>query len=220
MPRTLALFDVDGTLVAPPSTEVRFTRFLRERGLLTWPRMLAYVLRVPERVLSAGTMALKTNKAHLAGFDCADLDALAETFLAGQGADFWVSDVRARLDAHRARGDEVVLLTGTPDCVAAALARELGADGFEASALDRRKGKVTARPPLQHPHGRVKLEIARRLAAARGIRLADVWAYGDNWNDRHLLDAVGHPVAVHAGRRLQRLARLKGWERLRSAGQA
>ena len=212
MPRTLALFDIDGTLVAPPSSEVRFTRWLFAHGRLGPRRLLAYVLRLTERLVNAGTMALKTNKAHLAGFDSDELAGLVEEFLDEAGDSPWIPEARARLEAHRERGDEVVLLTGTPDLVAAALARRLGADAWFASILDRKDGRITASPPHQHPHGHVKLDIARRLAIERGVRLEDAWAYGDAWGDRHLLSTVGHPVAVWPCRRLLRLARLKGWE--------
>lgn len=212
MPRTLALFDIDGTLVAPPSSEVRFSRWLLARGRLGPARLCAYLLRLPERLVNAGTMALKTNKAHLAGFDAGELGDLAEIFLDEQGDQLWISEARVRLDVHRDRGDEVVLLTGTPDLLAASLARRLGADAWFASVLDRKDGRITASPPHQHPHGHVKLDIARRVAAERGAPLDEAWAYGDAWGDRHLLSAVGHAVAVRPCRRLHRLARLKGWE--------
>ena len=34
----------------------------------------------------------------------------------------------------------------------------------------------------------------------------------DRYSDLPVLELVGHPVAVHADRRLRRLARKRGWE--------
>jgi phosphoserine phosphatase len=139
------------------------------------------------------------------------LERLAEEFLDREGDALWSPPALARLEAHRARGDRLLLLTGTPDVIARAMARRLGT-AWEASVLDRREGLITARGPRQHPHGPSKLELARRAADACGCRLDDAWAYGDAWADRHLLAAVGHPVAVRPGPRLMRLARARGWE--------
>jgi phosphoserine phosphatase len=36
-------------------------------------------------------------------------------------------------------------------------------------------------------------------------------AYADNWSDRALLERVGRAVVVRPGRRLRRLAMLRGW---------
>ncbi|MGD2084351.1 MAG: haloacid dehalogenase-like hydrolase [Chromatiales bacterium] len=211
MRRALAIFDVDGTLVPPPGAEVRFARFLRARGQLTPTRVAAYALRIPLRLLVDGVLAFKRNKAYLNGMGGRALEELADAFVDGQGPEFWNADVLARLEMHRAQGDRVLLLTGTPDVVARAMAHRL-AVAWEASVLDRRDGRVTARAPRQHPHGRSKLAIARRVASAWGCPLEEAWAYGDAWADRHLLSSVGHPVAVHPGPRLLRLARQRGWE--------
>ena len=44
------------------------------------------------------------------------------------------------------------------------------------------------------------------------IDWARSWALADRHSDLPVLELVGHPVAVHADRRLRRLARKRGWE--------
>lgn len=212
MSRTIAVFDVDGTLVPKPSTEVRFARFLVGRGLLGPRRLGAYIARLPSRLWREGMLAFKTNKAYLAGLDALRLRALAGEFLGEVGDGLWNQEVRSRLRRHQDAGNAVVLLTGTPDFLADVLAARLGVDGWEATVLPTRDGRVTASPVLQHPRGETKLAIARRMAEALGTDLPEGWAYGDSWADRYLLAAVAHPVVVGPDRRLGRLARERAWE--------
>lgn len=215
MSATIAIFDVDGTLVRPPSSEVRFVRFLVSRRVIGARALGAYLSRLPAGLRREGLLAFKTNKAHLAGIEAARLASLAEAFVEEAGEALWHAGIRDRLRAHQAQGDAVALLTGTPDFLAGALAARLGAGMWEATVLDTDAGRVTTRPVRQHPHGPGKLEIARRMAARLGADLGRAWAYGDSWADRHLLAAVGHPVVVAPGRRLARLAQEGSWETLR-----
>jgi phosphoserine phosphatase len=51
----------------------------------------------------------------------------------------------------------------------------------------------------------------RELAAEEGLDLSASTAYSDSHTDVPFLEAVGHPVAVNADRRLKRIARVRGW---------
>ena len=55
----------------------------------------------------------------------------------------------------------------------------------------------------------------RELAEARGLDLADSWAYSDSVSDLPMLHAVGHPVAVNPDRELALVARAHDWEIMR-----
>ena len=56
------------------------------------------------------------------------------------------------------------------------------------------------------------------LAAERGYRLPDCYAYSDSVTDLPLLQTVGHPHAVNPDRALRRIARQRGWPVLNFAG--
>ena len=59
--------------------------------------------------------------------------------------------------------------------------------------------------------GEAKAQRVRELAAERGYRLADCYAYSDSVTDLPMLEAVGRPHAVNPDRALRRLARHRGW---------
>jgi HAD superfamily hydrolase (TIGR01490 family) len=214
----LALFDIDGTLVTGPSTERRLFRALLAAGHLGPRQLAAFAAFVPRQLPAFGRHVLRKNKAYLAGLVPAELAAFADQWVPGALAGAWFAPAVARLRGHLAAGDEVVLLSGTPDFVARAIARELGAPAWLGSWLAVQAGRFTAAPPARHPFGAAKLELARELCRARGLALADVAAYGDSVHDLPLLAAVGKPVAVRPDGALARAARHRRWDVVAVAG--
>ena len=62
-----------------------------------------------------------------------------------------------------------------------------------------------------YAYGEAKAARVRELAAERGYRLQDCYAYSDSATDLPLLKTVGHPHAVNPDRTLRRIARQLGW---------
>lgn len=214
----LVLFDIDGTLVTGPGTERRLFRALLAAGRLGPRQLAAFAAFVPRHLPAFGRHVLRKDKAYLAGLTPAELAAFADRWVPRALAGAWFAPAVARLRAHRAAGDEVLLLSGTPDFVARAIARELGASGWLGTWLAVQAGRFTTAPPVRHPFGAAKLELARELCRARGLALADVAAYGDSAHDLPLLAAVGRPVAVRPDDALARAARRHRWDILAVAG--
>jgi HAD superfamily hydrolase (TIGR01490 family) len=209
---TLALFDVDGTLLPLPSTEVRFVAWLARRRRLPWRALLRQAGALPRLLYRHGSAGFTENKAWLAGMEPGTLEALGEEFVRTNLARRLRPAVRARLDAHRHAGDRVLLLTGTPDFLARPLCKLLGADDFRATRQRVEGGRYAGQRPALHPRGAAKLEIARQVAAEAGSRLEDAVAYADAWPDRVLLEAVRTAVTVAPRGKLRRLALKRGWE--------
>ena len=117
----------------------------------------------------------------------------------------------ARIAAHRARGEPVVLVTGSLDFLIAPLARRLGADGVLAAVLAEGNGRFTGELKGAPVSGDEKARLARDWARERAIDLEASYAYGDSTADLALLRIVGHPVAVNPSRDLRRIAEREGW---------
>lgn len=145
------------------------------------------------------------------GMDAAQLRALQE--------ECYVACVRPRLypkgldylNALRAQGVKIVLVTGGLDFVMQPLARELGAD-LIAPGLCEQAGLCTGaltRPALTGEH---KAEAVKAHAKALGIELAESFALGDAFGDLKMLECVGHPLAINPDSRLKGAARERGWK--------
>lgn len=208
---TLAIFDIDGTLIEG-STERRFWRYLARRGHQGPRQILAYVWFLVRFLPAYGAHTPKKNKAYLSGLEAERVRALATSFVATEILPRLYAPTVQRLQRHLRLGDTVVLLSGTLEPIARALADALGVQHVRATRCVERDGRYTARPPHIHPFGPVKLELARQLAAEVGADLRQAAAYGDSKHDLCLLEAVANPVAVLPDPPLLATARGNDWD--------
>jgi HAD superfamily hydrolase (TIGR01490 family) len=207
----LAVFDIDGTLVRF-STERAFGRFLVRRGVIG-PRQAWSFLALGLRSLPAvGGQVLKKNKGYLAGLPVDEVGRLAEVFVDADVADHVLAPVLARLKEHRQRGDQVVLLSGTLDAIASAIADTVGAHRAIGTRCAIQDGRFRNELPVLHPFGAEKREQTKKLAAELGLTARDVVAYANAWDDLELLQFAEMPVAVRPDRKLRRVAMESGWE--------
>jgi HAD superfamily hydrolase (TIGR01490 family) len=206
-----AFFDMDRTLLTI-DTGTSWMRFLRERGELG---------RLGMAQVAWWSVLYKAA--------VLDLEALATRLVAGMAGDpeaemlakcaLWyrrcvdgtvAPAARRALAEHRARGERVVLLTGSTQYAAEAVARGLGIDDVLCSRLEVVDGRFTGRlaQPCFAAH---KVTVAERFAAQHGVDLARSWFYSDSYNDLPMLTRVGRAVAVNPDARLARHARRAGW---------
>lgn len=118
---------------------------------------------------------------------------------------------RSLVEDHLKRGEEVWIVTASPQQVADLLAARLGLTGALGTVAEIKDGVYTGEllgPVLHGPH---KVTAVRAFAQERGIDLQRCTAYSDSFNDLPLLECVGHPVAVNADRRLRSLAKRRHW---------
>lgn len=208
----LAVFDIDGTLVAGPSTEKRFFLWLLRRGVLGPRRLLAFLFFNLRWLPRYGRHVAKKNKAYLTGLDAARFEREARAFVASELEPALYAPAVARLQRHRAAGDAVVLLSGTLQPIAEELARRFGAEEAIGSLCAEKNGRLAARPPSRHPFAADKCVLLDEIRRSRGVELAAVAAYGDSRWDLPLLESVGTPVAVRPDRELRTVAEARGWE--------
>jgi HAD superfamily hydrolase (TIGR01490 family) len=211
----LAFFDIDGTLVEG-STERRFWRYLLTRGHQGPRQVLAYLVFWARYFPVYRSHTAKKNKAYLYMLETARVRGLAERFVAEEILPQLYAPAVQRLQSHLRRGDTVVLLSGTLEPVALALAKTLGVEHVRATQCRERDGRYLAGPPTVHPFGAAKLVIAAEFAAEHGADLREASAYGDSRHDLTLLEAVGVPVAVLPDRPLLETARGNRWLIIRS----
>jgi HAD superfamily hydrolase (TIGR01490 family) len=114
------------------------------------------------------------------------------------------------IDEHRAAGRDVVLVSASGTELVEPIAGMLGADDVIATRMVVEDGRYTGEVAF-YAYGENKAAAIRDLAAARGYRLEDSYAYTDSVTDIPMLGAVGHPVAVNPDRALRREAATRGW---------
>lgn len=208
----LAIFDIDGTLVPGPSSEVRFARYLWRRRVLGPRQVSAFAWFCLRYGLRYRQHLTKKNKAYLSGLGAGRVRALASDFVREALLSELYAPAVKRLRAHQAAGDRVALISGTPQFLADALAHALGAEVGYGALCCVRGGVYCAAPPQRHPYGATKVAAAQAVADAVDLPLPRAVAYGDSVHDAHLFRVVGDAVAVAPDQALQAVAAGEGWE--------
>ena len=215
-PQVAAFFDVDGTLVN--STIVHY--YVRFRLQLLHPIMrpfwlAGFLLKIPYYLLLDRASRTKFNEVfyrNYRGMEVERLKNLAlDSFDSLLGSKIYPAAAN-QLREHKAKGELVVLVTGSLDFIMAPLADYLGADHTLAMSLREQNGKFTGElmsPPLGEEE---KARVVNAFAHEHGIKLAASFAYGDSRADLPMLHCVGTPVVVNPGKALRQIASESGWQ--------
>ena len=205
-----AFFDLDGTLLAPPSLEWRFIGYLMERGRIRAVNVARWIARSAGTFLSNGHRSVLANKYYLAGIQESVIGEWEKTIAAGS-LPLLIEGIN-RMRWHLESGHRVVLVTGTLAPLARAMARHLpyGVE-IRATELEIRNGRFTGRLSGAHLSFEEKDRVIRREAAMSDLDLSNSFAYGNEMSDAGMLEAVGHPAAANASWRLDRKARRRRW---------
>lgn len=214
----LVIVDIDGTLVSA-STERRFAFWLIRRRVVGPSQWLAYALFALRWWPRFGLLTLKKNKAYLRGLEQRSIALLAQQFVSEEIPRLLFAPCVDRVQSHLAGGDKIVLVSGTLDVIATALAHLLGIDDAIGTRCAVEAGRYTAKPPLLHPFGIAKKEIAKQLSRDFAISLENTVALANSRSDLPLLELAGTAVAVRPDSRLRRAARSLHWEVIRQKKQ-
>ncbi len=213
---TLALFDVDHTLV-PHDTDEKWVEFMIDKGHLNRPAFEQASHELTERYSRGEAGAIEFTEFYLSTltpFAPDDLTRWHETFMRERVLPAIPHAAREIVAKHRKLGHLVILTTATSRWLAAPIARELGFECIIATEPEVKDGRFTRRVVGTPNMREGKVERLLTWLAERNLRLSDFresWFYSDSQNDLPLLSHVTHPVAVNPDAVLASHARHKGW---------
>jgi HAD superfamily hydrolase (TIGR01490 family) len=208
----LALFDLDRTLLSVNAGQLWVRRELRLGYIGRWQATKAAAWIFGYHLgFSRMEKVLEDAIATLGGEDEADVVARTLRFYDEEVAHTYRPRAREVVEKHRARGDTLALLTSTSIYLAGPVQAALGIEHALCNRFEVAGGRFTGRAVGTLCFGAGKLGHATSLAERLGERLADATFYTDSASDLAVLDAVGHPVAVHPDPTLARIARKRGW---------
>jgi phosphatidylglycerophosphatase C len=197
-PRVVAAFDFDGTL----SRRDSLVPFLR-RACGDAAVAAAILSRLPVLLAAAAGRVTRGRAKEallrplLGGRRVAELETVVEAFARRLLASGMWPPGMERLEWHRRRGDDVVIVSASPELYLAAVGRALGARAVLATGLEvDAAGRLTGR--LAGPNVRGAEKVVR-LDAWLGPGPAEVWAYGNSDGDRELLARADHGFRRRGG---------------------
>jgi putative phosphoserine phosphatase/1-acylglycerol-3-phosphate O-acyltransferase len=208
-----AFFDMDNTVLRDSSGRL-YLRYLRRKGLLSWPRWLAITWQVGLYV--AGFTSFPQLMARLmtqvAGADEAEAWRISAAWFDEMLRDYIAPAARARITWHRQQGHHVAIVSASTPFAVAPVAHDLGlGDDYLATRLEVVSGRFTGgliEPPC---YGAGKVTLAQAYSAQHNLDLTASYFYTDSHHDLPLLESVGNPVVVNPNRKLKAIALERRW---------
>lgn len=210
---TLAIFDLDNTLIAGDSDHL-WGEYLVSQGIVDAAGFKATNDQFYEDYL-AGQLDIHAYQRFvlkiLTEHPLEQLLRWREAFMAQEIAPLMLPGAAELLAQHRAQGHFLLIITATNDFITQPIAEQLGVDHLLATTAGQDgsgyTGDITGVPCYREG----KITRLEAWLADTGHDLAGAYFYSDSHNDLPLLRKVDNPVAVDPDPTLAATAREQGW---------
>lgn len=218
-PLTLALFDLDNTLLAGDS-DFEWAQFLISKGVLDSEVHAARNQMFYEQY-KAGTLDihefLDFQLQPLARHTREQLDAWHREFMERHVLPIAGTKARALVRKHLDSGALCAVVTATNSFVTGPIVREFGIPHLIGTIPAQKDGAFTGKPRGTPSFREGKIERVEEWLESMGLywgSFAQSWFYSDSHNDLPLLGKVTDPVAVDPDDILKAHAEAAGWAML------
>lgn len=213
---TLAIFDLDNTLIAGDSDHL-WGEFLCDHGIVDGDefrgrnaQFYADYRRGELDILAYLDFVL----APLAGRTPASLAELQQAFVDERIRPILLPAADALIASHRDRGHRLLIITATNEFVTRPIARLLGIEELLGCGVELQDGVFTGRATGTLTYREGKVQRLREWLAIENEELDGAWFYSDSHNDLPLLEQVANPVLVDPDEILAGVGGERGWPRL------
>ena len=212
---TLAVFDLDGTVLATNIVQQYFAVVRATRPRRTWPKEIGGLLASVPGYLRADkrdrSELIRLVNRRYKGYRSADLRALMQGEAGRRIRASILPEALETIERHRAAGHRTVLVSGALDVLIEPLADlfdEVIATHMDEDASGVMTGYL-ATPPLVDE---ARANWLRKYADLHGADLSTSYGYGDSHADAAWLALVGTPAAVAPDLGLYAVAKKKRWQ--------
>lgn len=211
---TLAIFDLDNTLIADDS-DYLWGKFLVDQGIvdrLIYDKINAQFYEDYQNGTLDMMAFLRFALAPLAAHSIEQLNSWRQEFINTIIKPLLLDKAKALVEKHRAQGDTLLVITATNSFITAPIVALYGIANLIATTPESIDGKytgnVTGIPCFQEG----KVTRLNEWLTLNNERLEGSYFYSDSHNDLPLLKLVDHPVAVDPDEKLHDFAIAQKWE--------
>lgn len=211
---TLAIFDLDNTLIAGDSDH-GWGQFLVSEGVVDAERyrtMNDQFYRDYENGCLDMDAYLRFSLEPLRDLAPTRLTELHAKFMETVIAPMWLPRAETLLAEHRAAGDFLLVVTSTNRFIVEPICQKLGVNDLIATEPEKVDGRYTGCIVGVPSFREGKVTRMADWLQGREWTLQDACFYSDSLNDLPLLEAVGRPVAVDPDDALRAIAGERNWE--------
>ncbi len=217
-----ALFDFDGTIIAGYSATAMLWEKIKRREM-TAEEVVETINVIAQ--YSTGTMGFSGLMTGAAKF----MKGVTEDSYFEFGEELYEKyiarkvypEARALIEAHRAKGHTIAIVSSATIYQIEPTARDLDIEHVLCSQYEVENGEFTGNIIRPLCFGEGKVIAAENLAADYGLDLDQSYFYSDSYDDIELLERVGKPRPLNPNTKLREAARENDWplEKYESRGQ-
>lgn len=211
---TLALFDLDNTLIAGDS-DYLWGEFLVSKSLVD-VQIYKNQNQKFYREYEAGNLDvnsyLRFALSALTQFEPELLNKLHSEFMAECIKPIWLPKAEELLTKHREAGDEIAVITSTNRFVVEPIVQALQVDNLICSEPETKDGRYTGNFVGTPCFAEGKVVKIIEWLQGRTTQLEDAYFYSDSHNDLPLMRKVSKPIAVDPDDQLRNEAEQLDWQ--------
>ena len=211
---TLALFDLDNTLIAGDSDHA-WGEFLVESGLVDASGFAQANDQFYQDYVN-GTLDiaayLRFALQPLTEYSMEELDKLHRKFMASKIMSIWLPKAERLVERHREQGDQLVVITATNRFVVEPIIQKFGISDILCSEPEIQNGQYTGDFIEEPCFNTGKVSKLERWLESNQQDIVGAYFYSDSFNDLPLLEIVDNPVAVNPDPTLEAKAKERGWD--------
>jgi putative phosphoserine phosphatase/1-acylglycerol-3-phosphate O-acyltransferase len=211
-PKTAAIFDFDGTIIAGFSAVALIKEQLRRGDITTreFIEMTSAMLNFGMGTLGfSGMMAI--NAQFMRGISEQTYIDVGEQLFIDQIAKLIYPESRSLIEAHLAKGHTVAIISSATPYQLDPAARELGIEHVLCTHLEIEDGKFTGGVVRPTCAGSGKVLAAEQLAVKTGANLDESIFYSDSDDDLELMERIGYPQPLNPNKKLASIAAERNW---------
>lgn len=149
--------------------------------------------------------------AYLRGKKESEVAQLCKDFVANSLADHIFPKAQAAIDAHRAKGDTIILVSNAIEPLVQAFASFVRVDHYRATPLSLVDDSYTGNLAGPLVYGDQKVTVLKKYLAEMHIREYTLTVYTDHQSDIPLLEFADVPNACNPTKQLLSEAHSRGW---------
>ncbi|PHR20908.1 MAG: HAD-IB family hydrolase [Sphingopyxis sp.] len=221
-PHIAALFDFDGTIIAGYSATAMLWEKIKRREMTAEEVVETFNVMAQYSTGTMGFSGLMTGAAKfMKGITEDSYFEFGEELYEKHIARKVYPEARALIEAHRAKGHTIAIVSSATIYQIEPTARDLDIEHVLCSQYEVENGEFTGNIIRPLCFGEGKVMAAENLAAGHGLDLDQSYFYSDSYDDIELLERVGKPRPLNPNTKLREAAREHGWplEKYESRGQ-
>ncbi len=217
-----ALFDFDGTIIAGYSATAMLWEKVKRREMTAEEVVETINVMAQYSTGNMGFSGLMTGAAKfMKGVTEESYFEFGEELYEKYIARKVYPEARTLIEAHRAKGHAIAIVSSATIYQIEATARDLDIEHVLCSQYEVENGEFTGNIIRPLCFGEGKVIAAEGLAAEYGLDLDNSYFYSDSYDDIELLERVGKPRPLNPNGKLREVARENDWplEKYESRGQ-